>query len=78
VTSWRTHRELQQTLNAYLRAHGLALTEDARYVSGIDYVEIQIGGIPVLWVGLPPVSDYSVHETEHTDRYLRASKRAVV
>jgi len=68
-------KEIQQSISAYLSTHGITLDADAEYVPGVDYVEIRIGNIPVLWIGLPPLSDYSVNETEYTDKYLRSKKQ---
>ena len=63
--------KLQNAVYAYLSEHNLTMRHDAEYEAGIDYVSIEIGGIPVLEVSLPPVSNYNVCETEHTDKYLR-------
>ena len=64
-------KDLQNAIRSYLAEHGMDLAEDVEYQGGIDFVSIEIGGVPVFEVGLPPVSNYPVYETEHTDRYLR-------
>ena len=63
--------KLLAAVQAYLDGQGLLLYGDARFVAGIDYVALKIGDHAVLRIGLPPVSNYVIDETEHTSRYLR-------
>ena len=71
MTNWKDHKELQGALQAYLTEHDLTLPYNTRYESGIDCVAVIVQDDPVLIIGLPPVSNYHVRETEHTDKYLR-------
>ena len=63
--------ELQEAIKNYAIAHGLYLPSNVEYDPVIDGVYVYISGHPVLIIGLPPVSNYSIHETEYTDKYLR-------
>ena len=65
-----------KAVDNYLKTHDLALPDDVVYEPIIDGVFICIEDNPVLVVGLPPVSNYPVRETEHTDKYLRTPKTA--
>ena len=71
MTNWKTHKDLQQALRTHLSIRGWVLDDNIEYESGIDCVFVMLGGNPVFIVGLPPLSNYEVEETEHTDRYLR-------
>ena len=64
-------KKLQNAVNVYLSENDLKLNDNAEYEAGIDFVSIEIEGVPVLEVNLPPVSNYLVQETEYTDKYLR-------
>ena len=64
-------KKLQEAVCSYLSEHNMTLSSNATYIAGIDCVQIRIGGVPVLEVNLPPMSDYVVEKTEHTDKYLR-------
>ena len=68
--------ELQEAIKNYVTAHGLHLPSNVEYDVCIDGVDVCIEGHPILEIGLPPVSNYSIHETEHTDKYLRKVKVA--
>ena len=72
MTDWKEHKELQQALQTYLSKHNLMLSGSVVYESGIDCVYVIVQDNPVFIVGLPPVSNYPVRETEYTDKYLRA------
>ena len=74
----KTDKNIQNAVREYLHEHNLKLEGDAEYVPGIDYVSIEICGIPVLEVNLPPVSNYSIGETEHTRKYLRKKELIAV
>ena len=69
---------LMKAVNNYLSANGLSLPDNAIFGYMIDGVYIDIDDNTVLTIGLPPVSNYLVRETEHTDRYLRAGNSIVV
>ena len=64
-------KNIKAAIQAYLYKHDLTMVDDAEYVPGIDYVSIEIGGVPVLEVNLPPISNYTIDETEYTRKYLR-------
>ena len=64
-------KNIQKSLNDYLLKRGLVLSDEAEYDPVIDGVHIIIDGNVVLRIGLPPVSNYPVRETEHTTKYLR-------
>jgi len=64
-------KNLQRSIQNYAEKHGLFLPDKILYVPGIDYVSVEIEGNPVFIVGLPPVSNYSIRETEYTDKYMR-------
>jgi hypothetical protein len=66
--------ELMKAVNEYLSANGLSLPDDVRFAYGIDCVIILKDKNHLLRIGLPPVSNYPVEETEHTDKYLRPRK----
>jgi len=65
-------KKLQAAIRDYTEKHGLRLPDNAEYSPGIDFVELLIGDESVLCVYLPPVSNYTIHETEHTSKYLPA------
>lgn len=71
MTNWKEHKELQRALQAYLHEKNLILNGEEVYQSGIDCVGIFIDNHIVLSIGLPPVSNYPVQETQYTDKYLR-------
>ena len=73
MTNWKEHEELQKAVHTYLSEHGLILNSAVVYESGIDCVYILIQDNPVLIVGLPPVSNYDIEETEYTERFLRVA-----
>jgi len=66
----KTDELLQKNVSIYLQERQLMLGDDAVYDILIDGVDILVSGHAVLRVGLPPVSNYSIHETEHTNKYL--------
>ena len=77
---WKPEEDmaLQQAINGYLVKNGLSLIGDVTYDPCIDGVDVCVSGNPVLMIGLPPVSNYSIHETEYTNKFLRTRKVAVV
>jgi hypothetical protein len=62
---------IMKSVNSYLAANGLELPDDVVFMWRIDYVTIKYKGYSVLEINLPPVSHYSVDETEHTDIDLK-------
>ena len=62
---------VQKAVYTYLHEHGLVLPETAKYEVIIDGVDIKIDNNVVLEVNLPPVSNYTIDETEHTRKYLK-------
>jgi len=66
--------KVTEAVNKYLSAKGLSLPDNAKYEYVIDGVYVCVDDYPVLVIGLPPVSDYPVHETKHTSTLLRAKK----
>ena len=71
MTNWKEHNEFQQALRIHLSNRGFTLNDDETYQSGIDCVGVFVENKLVLSVGLPPVSNYEIEETEHTSKYLR-------
>ena len=67
----KTDEKLQKAVRDYLTNHNLVLGDNAEYKPIIDGVDIMVSGFPVLMIGLPPVSNYSVRETKYTNKYLR-------
>ena len=65
--------KLQESLRSYLLEHSMILPDDVEYSPIIDGVWVLVEDKVVLTIGLPPVSNYSVRETEHTDKYLRVT-----
>jgi hypothetical protein len=74
MQNWKEDVEFQNALQKYLCEHSLTLPENAEYRSAIDGVFIYTDKDMVLRVGLPPVSNYSVRETEYTDKYMRQAR----
>ena len=74
----KNDKNIQNAVQAYLSERNLTLSDDAEYEAGIDYVSIEICGVPVLEVNLPPVSNYSIDETKYTYMYLRAKEPVAV
>ena len=72
------HKDIQQALQFYLTENGLALTGHEKFSWGIDFVSVRVHGVLVLTIGLPPVTDYEIDETEHTRKYLRVAKPVAV
>ena len=64
-------KNVQRAVQSYLADNDLVLPHEAIYEAVIDGVFICVDDNVVLRIGLPPVSNYPVHETEHTDKYLR-------
>jgi len=70
--------ELQNAIKIYFMAHGATMPKGIRFTPGIDYVEARIDDIPILIIGLPPVSDYFVRETEYTNEYTHPQMAVAV
>ena len=77
MTDWKNHTEFQQALKKYLFINNLKL-ENESYESGIDCVGVFIKDVLVLSVGLPPVSNYNIHKTKYTEKYLRINDLVAV
>ena len=75
---WEEYTEFQQALKAHLIKRSMRLDADFVFEFGIDCVFVYIEDKPVLIVGLPPVSDYEIDETEHTAQYLRTEERELI
>jgi len=71
MIDWKEHRELQHALQVYTAAHSIILTGNEEYESGIDCVIVYMEDDPVFIIGLPPVSNYHVKETDHTNNHYR-------
>ena len=67
----RENRELMSAVQDYINSNGLQLDSRARFGWGIDCVSVEVDNHVVLWISLPPLSNYGIHETEYTDKYLR-------
>ena len=67
-------KALINAISDYVSTNNLILDEKHELTPIIDGVFVEVDGKPVLIVGLPPVSNYNVRETEHTRRYLKAKK----
>ena len=74
----KTDIKLQKALQDYLIKRNFFLDEDAEYEVIIDGVDIFVSGHLVLCIGLPPVSNYNIHETEFAEYYLSVDKMATV
>ena len=64
-------KNIQGAISDYVKAHGLILPHEVVFEYVIDGVHLLIDDNVVLRIGLPPVSNYPVRETEHTRKYLR-------
>ena len=70
---WEQHEEFQQELHTYLNNRNVEFGCAVRFSSGIDCVAVITtpNDEVILWVGLPPVSNYTIRETEQTHKYLK-------
>ena len=75
---YKSNDELQIAIQTYLSEHGLFLSENVKYEPVIDGVHVLINNDVVLRIGLPPVSNYPVRETEYTDKYLREKNSVAI
>ena len=66
--------KLMKAVNDYLTSRGLVLPHNVRYGYMIDAAYVEVDDKTVLVIGLPPVSNFPVRETEYTNRYLRPAK----
>ena len=64
---------ISNAVKNYVASNGLNLSDSATFHWGIDHVSVRIQEKRVLIVNLPPISNYEIDETEHTDMYLRAA-----
>ena len=64
------NEDLLNAVNDYFVAYGAIVPEGLKFSPGIDYVEARIDDMPILVIGLPPISNYVARKTEYTDRYL--------
>ena len=69
---------LQSSLLHYLAEKGIDLPSNVKFYPGIDFVGVYVHDLCVLMVSLPPISNYIVDETEHTDKYLRKPAQVAV
>ena len=69
---------IQKAISDYIEKHELTLPRRAVFEWGIDCVGVFVDTNLVLSVGLPPVSNYTVRETEHTRQYLRKKEPIAV
>ncbi|MCL2044759.1 MAG: hypothetical protein FWG88_00040 [Oscillospiraceae bacterium] len=72
----KNDEKLINAIRMYISEHNLLLPDNAEYEYIIDGVWVLVDDEIVLTIGLPPVSNYSVHETEHTNKYLRVTEVA--
>jgi len=70
MQSLKENKPLMRAIHEYADKAGLTLPHHAVFEWGIDCVGVFVDGKLVLSVGLPPVSNYPVRETEHTRKYL--------
>jgi hypothetical protein len=75
---WEDYTEFQQALKAHLLRRNMRLDADFVFEFGIDCVFVYVEDKPVFIVNLPPMSNYSVDETEYTDRYMWAEERELI
>ena len=71
---WGKDVEFQKALCDYLSSKKMYFNGEMTFESIIDGVFVYVNGNedePVLIVGLPPVSNYEIEETEYTSKYLR-------
>ena len=68
---YKNNKDMQKAVRDYTSKHGLLLPSGVRYAPGIDCVGVFIDDKPIFIIGLPPVSNYSIDETEYTNTYLR-------
>ena len=69
---WEKHKELQNALYVYLDNNNTDITCAIRFSSGIDCVAViaTSNDEVIMWIGLPPVSNYSIRLTEHACKYF--------
>jgi len=78
MNDFKENRPLMQAIHKYTDAIGLVLPRRAVFEWGIDCVGVFVDTNLVLSVGLPPVSNYTVRETEHTRQYLHKKEPVAV
>jgi len=61
-----------KAISDYLSVRGLYFPDNVKFEYVIDGIYALIDDYPILMIGLPPVSNYPVEETEHARKYLRA------
>ena len=74
----KNDKKVIEAVNNYLLANDLILPNDVVYEYIIDGIYVCVKKQPVLIIGLPPVSDYSIEETEYTNTYLRVTNAIAV
>ena len=68
----KDNKEFMQVLDSYLSANGLVLPRNAKFDYIIDGILVFVDDNVVLAIGdRPPTVIFEIHQTEHTDRYLR-------
>ncbi|MCL2107850.1 MAG: hypothetical protein FWH20_00700 [Oscillospiraceae bacterium] len=78
MKSPKEDQELMRSLQNYLKTNNLYLEPHALFEWGIDCVGVFVNGNVVLNIGLPPVSNYLIEETEYTGRYMRQREQPAV
>ncbi|MCL2107852.1 MAG: hypothetical protein FWH20_00710 [Oscillospiraceae bacterium] len=77
---WKPENDLQvqKAVQNFMSENKYTFSRPVEYKPLIDGVDVCIDDLPVLMIGLPPVSDYSVMETKHTYKYLKSEHRATM
>ncbi|MCL2671975.1 MAG: hypothetical protein FWF10_08060 [Clostridiales bacterium] len=68
----QTDTNVQKAVQEYISEKGYTLPEDTIFEAAIDAAAVVVADTVVLWVGLPPMSNYRVRETEHAKALLSA------
>ena len=71
-------KNVQKAIKDYAEIHGLVLPHGVVFGYIIDGVHVYVDDNVVLRIGLPPVSNYPVYETEYTSKYLRVKQSVAV
>ena len=70
----KENKDLMNAVDKYIQDNGYCLDCRAEFQWGIDCVGVFVDGDIVLNIDLPPMSNYTVSETEYTNRYLCLGK----
>jgi len=77
---WESNVQFQKALWDFLSIRNLSFDGKMRFESMIDAVCVHVNDNevePVLIIGLPPVSNYNVIETEHTSKYAILTSKTI-